>query len=151
MTCEHVCYSQIFLKVFWNFPTRLNFLRICSPSSSLVSAISLILKSGLIALKGQSNKIFNLRFFSSLEPVWATDQQVKIFSILVKNSPSYTNFKFENLTPQVMIPRRVSLPGVSYTGESIKNPPKHDSPRGMIPRRVTFFDTKVRISQRNLN
>ena len=37
-------------------------------------------------LKGQSNKIFDLRFFSSLEPVWATDQKVKIFSILVKNS-----------------------------------------------------------------
>ena len=46
-------------------------------------------------LKGQSNKIFDLRFFSSLEPVWATDKQVKICLILVKNSPSSTNFKFE--------------------------------------------------------
>ena len=104
-------------------------------------------------LKGQSNEIYNLWFFSSLEPVWATDQQVKIFLILVKNSLSYTTFKFKNLTPQGIIPRGVN-----------KNPPKHDSPvydtpasqspRGIITRRVTFlnfFDTKVRISQRNLN
>ena len=66
----------------------------------------------IVTLKGQSNEIFDLWFFSSLKPVWATDQQVKIFSILVKNSPSYTNFKLENLTPWGMIPRRVNLPGV---------------------------------------
>ena len=45
-----------------------------------------------IVLKGQSNEIFDLWFFSSLKPVWATDQQVKIFSILVKNSPELYKF-----------------------------------------------------------
>ena len=60
--------------------------------------------------------------------VWATDQQVKIFSIFDKNSPSSTNFKFENMTPRGMIPRQVNLPGG-----------------------ISFFDIKVRISQRNLN
>ena len=61
--------------------------------------------SVIVSLKGQSNEIFDLRFFSSVEPVWATDQQVKIFLILVQNLPSYTNFKFENLTPRDIIPR----------------------------------------------
>ena len=65
-----------------------------------------------IVLKGQSNEIFDLWFFPSLKLVWATDQQVKIFSIFDKNSPSYTNFKFENMTPRGMIPRQVNLPGV---------------------------------------
>ena len=63
-------------------------------------------------IKGTVQRDFRPLVFSSLKPVWATDQQVKIFSILVKNSPSYTNFKFKNLAPQSMIPRRVSLPGV---------------------------------------
>ena len=31
-------------------------------------------------------------------------QWVKIFSILVKNLPSYLNFKFKNLTPRGMMP-----------------------------------------------
>ena len=39
-------------------------------------------------LKGQSNEIFDLQFFSSFKPALATDQWVKIFSILVKNSQS---------------------------------------------------------------
>ena len=62
-------------------------------------------------LKGQSNEIFDLQFFSKFEPACATDQRVKIFSILFKNSLSYSNFK--------SIPRRVSLPGVSYPCKSI--------------------------------
>ena len=45
-----------------------------------------------IVLKGQSNEIFDLWFFPSLKLVWATDQQVKIFSILVKNSPKLYKF-----------------------------------------------------------
>ena len=40
-------------------------------------------------LKGQSNEIFDLNFFSSFEPACATDQWVKTFSILVKFSLSY--------------------------------------------------------------
>ena len=65
-------------------------------------------------------------------------------------------------SPQGMIPWRVNLPGVSYPGESIKNPPKHDSPspvyhtpasqspRGITPQRVSFFKPKILITQRNL-
>ena len=41
-------------------------------------------------LKGQSNEIFDPQFFSSFEPAWATDQWVKIFSILVSFSPRYS-------------------------------------------------------------
>ena len=43
-------------------------------------------------LKGQYNEIFDLQFFSSFVPAWATDQWVKIFSILFKFSPSYSHF-----------------------------------------------------------
>ena len=66
----------------------------------------------LFKLKKQSNEIFDLKFFSSFEPAWATDQWVKI---LVKFSPSYSNF-YES--PRGMILRRVNLPRVSYPGES---------------------------------
>ena len=51
-------------------------------------------------------------FFSLIEPTWATEQRVKIFSILVKNSSRYSNFKFENLTS------RGSISSVSDTPES---------------------------------
>ena len=37
----------------------------------------------LLFLKGQSNEIFDLQFFSTFEPAWITDQWLKIFSILV--------------------------------------------------------------------
>ena len=46
-------------------------------------------------LKGQSNEIFDLLFFSSFQPAWATDQWVKIFSYLVSFSPRYSNFNCE--------------------------------------------------------
>ena len=72
-------------------------------------------KDASLILKGQSNEIFDLQFFSSIEPAWYTDQWFKIFSILVKFSPSYSNF-YES--PRGMILRRVNLPGVSYPGES---------------------------------
>ena len=38
-----------------------------------------------------SNEIFDLQFFSLFEPTCATDQWVKIFSIVVKISLSYSN------------------------------------------------------------
>ena len=68
-----------------------------------------------LILKGQSNEIFDLQFFSSFEAALATDQWVNIFSILVKNSQSYSNF-YE--LPRGMILRRANLPGVSYPCES---------------------------------
>ena len=57
-----------------------------------------------------------------------------------------------------MMPRRVNLPEVSYPGESIKNLTKHDAPPGyhalasqshwgIIPWRVSFFNTTVKFEQ----
>ena len=97
-------------------------------------------------LKGQSNEIFDLNFFSSFEPACATDQWVKTFSILVKFSLSYSNF---NESPWGIILGRVNLPGVSYCADSIspgchtvqsQSPgewyPGESISRRMIPRRV---------------
>ena len=80
-------------------------------------------------LKGQSYEI-DLQFFSPFKQSLATDQWVKIFSILIRNSQSYLNFKSENLNPQGIIPRRVRLPVVSYPSKSIS--------RGIIPRQVNL-------------
>ena len=65
------------------------------------------------------------------------------------------------MTWQGMIPRRVNkksaktwLPRVWYPGESISpgyDIPASQSPQGIIPRQVSFFDTKVQITRRNLN
>ena len=46
----------------------------------------------IIGLKGQSNEILDPYLFSSFEPAWVADQQVKIFSILVSFSPRYSYF-----------------------------------------------------------
>ena len=46
----------------------------------------------------QSNQIFDLRFFPRL------NQRIKIFSILVKNSPSYSNFNLNKFTRQGIQP-----------------------------------------------
>ena len=91
-------------------------------------------------LKGQSYEI-DLQFFSSFEQSLATDQWVKIFSILIKNSQSYLNFKSENLNPQGIIPRRVRLPVVSYPSKSISRgiiPWRVNLPQGIIPLRVNL-------------
>ena len=92
-------------------------------------------------LKGQSNEIFDLQFLSSFEPALATEQLVKIFSNLVKNLQSYSNFKSENMTPRGIKPRRVRLPGVLYPGESDSpgyHVPVSQSSRGIIPQRVNL-------------
>ena len=49
----------------------------------------------LLPLKRQPNEIFDLQFLSSFEPACATDQCVKIFSILFKFFQSYYNFSIE--------------------------------------------------------
>ena len=59
----------------------------------------------LNATPEQSKEIFDLQFFSSFKPALATDQWVKIFSNLVKNLQSYSNFKPKNRIPQGIIPR----------------------------------------------
>ena len=52
-------------------------------------------------LKGKLNEICDPHF-SLFEPAWATDQWVKIFSILVKIAPSYSNFSYcaESVSPE---------------------------------------------------
>ena len=44
---------------------------------------------------GQANEIFSVYFLSSFEPAWATDrdQWIKIISIFVQISLSYSNFE----------------------------------------------------------
>ena len=111
--------------------------------SAVICCFRGLVHSKSLDLKDQSNEIFDLQFFSSFEPALATDQWVKIFSNLVKNSQSYSNFKPKNLTPRGIILWRVNLPGVSYPCESIS--PGYHTPASH------FFYTKVLISQRNLN
>ena len=45
----------------------------------------------MFLLKGQCHEISDLQFFSSFKPDWAMDQRNKIFTILVKISPTYSN------------------------------------------------------------
>ena len=55
-------------------------------------------------LKGQSNEIFDLQSFHHSKPAWATDQWVKIFSMLIKISLSYLNCDVEKTdSPQYYI------------------------------------------------
>ena len=71
-------------------------------------------------LKGQSNEIFDLQFSSSLEPTYATDQQVEIFSILVRldpgeiDSPGYKTPGGHVLTDFRLLPARISPQGVWF-------------------------------------
>ena len=58
-------------------------------------------------LKGQSNEIFDLQFFSYFEPVWATDQWGKIVLSMIKISLSYSTFRLKKLTPRGIIPQGV--------------------------------------------
>ena len=60
----------------------------------------------ILSLKGQSNKIFDPQFFSPFVPAWATDQWVKMVSILVLFSLRYSYF-YE--VPRSIILRRVKL------------------------------------------
>ena len=99
-------------------------------------------------LKGQSNEIIDLQFYSSFEPTCATDQRLKYFRFWLRIrwviqilspkiwlpgvsypgesvSPGYHTLASQS--PRGIIPLRVNLPGVSYPGESIKNLPNHDS------------------------
>ena len=71
-----------------------------------------------LILKGQFNKIF-VPHFCSFEPAWATDQWVKIFSILVKILPGYSTF-FRNLLRVLYTGESISL-GVCDPGESTAN------------------------------
>ena len=74
-----------------------------------------------IDLKGQSNEIFDPQFFSSFEPVWVTNQWVKIFLILVEILLRYSNFSVE----------KSDSPGYHTQGRL--------TCRGIIPRWVMFW------------
>ena len=131
-----------------------------------------------VPLRDSPTKFLTSSFFFIIEPVWGTDQWVKIFSILAKISPSYSNFSIfpgyhtpasrspgdhtlASQSPRGIIPRRINFPGVLYPSESIKNAPKHDtprfdtpasqSPRGTIPRQVNFCSTHSSVAQADLN
>ena len=96
-------------------------------------------KSSIIELKGQSNEIFDPHF-SSFEPAQATDQWVKIFSILVKILPSYSNFLLKS--PWRVILRRAYLLGVSYCAESLMTP---GSQQPFLPTFVQASVTKINV------
>ena len=68
-------------------------------------------KSVFPTIKGQSNKIFDLQFFPSFKPAWATEQWVKIFSIFVQLSAFRRVIQIFMNLPRVSY--RVNLPGVS--------------------------------------
>ena len=69
---------------------------------------------------------FFTKIVSSFKPAWAADQCFKMFSILVKFSPSYTSYTnfsgyhtAQSPSPCSIILRRVNLPTVTYYAESI--------------------------------
>ena len=77
------------------------------------------------------------------------------FSILVRNSPSYSNLSIspEYKTPASHSPRviyRVSKSPRSITGQSIKNLPKHDSP-GYNTSASQLFKPKIWLTQADSN
>ena len=67
--------------------------------------------------KGTVQQDFRPPFFSSFEHAWTTDrdQLFNTILILVKVLPSYSNF---SESPRGVIPRRVNLPELKYSGES---------------------------------
>ena len=60
-------------------------------------------------LKGQSNEVFHLHFFSLFGSAWATDRWVKILSILVKILRSYLNFRLSKRTRRGILPGEIDL------------------------------------------
>ena len=49
------------------------------------------------SLKGQCHEIFELYFFSFIEPIWAPDKQAKMFFLKNSFSRRYSNLKFEKI------------------------------------------------------
>ena len=82
-----------------------------------------------VHLKGQSNEIFDLLFFSSFKPVWPTDQWVKIFSFQVSFSPKYSYFSG---ALRSIILRGVKFHPVSYCAESSST--QYHTARSQVPR-----------------
>ena len=106
-----------------------------------------------VILKGQSNEIFILNFFSFFECAWANDQWVKIFFILVKILWSYSNFRL-----------KIWLAGEWYPGEPRFGGFFSDSPGEWYPRgdwltRVSYpweiglpgYSTQGRLTRHHMN
>ena len=67
----------------------------------------------LYLLKGTVQRDFRPQVFSSLDPAWAPDQRIKIFSILVKFSTSSSNFSgYHTALSQSL--RNIILRGVTH-------------------------------------
>ena len=69
-------------------------------------------------LKGQSNEIFDPQFFSTFEPVWATDQLVKIFffvfGLVFAEIFVFFHCSAQHHTAQSQVPRSIILRGVNH-------------------------------------
>ena len=126
------------------------------------SLIQTIKRFTLEKFKGTVQRDFWPPVFSLFEPAWSTDQWVKIFSNLVKFSPSYSNFS-GYITELSHSPRSIILWGVMWLsrfylkGQSNKKgyilyfckkviePNFLYSPQYcVILRGVSFFDAKCR-------
>ena len=75
------------------------FIKTISAPPTLRNTTVILIDSTLSLKKTEAenlvNEIFDLQFFHYVfESAWATELWVKIFSFLVKNSQSYSNFKF---------------------------------------------------------
>ena len=123
MSTIYDLYSTPSANIHWKLNVRLFFLTM---HQSLCTVRYIIYAICVLPLKGQSNEIFDLQFFSSFEPTWATDKCYKWFSVLIKFLLSYSNF-FESprsiiflrvILPGEIILRRVNFPGVSYSSKS---------------------------------
>ena len=106
------------------------------------------------ALKGQSKEIFDLHLFVFES---ATDQWVKIFTILVKISWNYSNFRFKKLNHRGMIPQGVMFRRVFYWIAGVWYSMEIDSSGYHTPGRLTRWciihkgDLKKLITERILN
>ena len=65
--------------------------------------------SNVSDLKGVCHEIFDLRFFSWFQPIWAPDKQAEVFSNSVSISPRYSITKFEKSTPRCASHRGVKI------------------------------------------
>ena len=100
-------YNYLFFQILiFSFSISINQLKSVHPFGTT---------AGVIRVKGTVQRDFGPPFFSSLEPSWATDQQVTTCSILVQILPRYSYF---SESPRGIIPGQVNLPRVSYPGES---------------------------------
>jgi hypothetical protein len=69
-------------------------------------------------LKGQSHEIFDLSFFSWINPTWVTDQQVKIFLHMVANSQRNSRICVDSALCRIARSRASPLCGIARSRTS---------------------------------